>query len=73
MQWLYKLYLEQKKAKNVDIVQSKLQDTKYSMWDEILERKMKWMWVENGQIHDSIKSIQRLLDVLGICTYYGFK
>lgn len=43
------------------------------MWDEILERKMKWMWVENGQIHDSIKSIQRLLDVLGICTYYGFE
>lgn len=41
MQWLYKLYLEQKKVKNVDIVQSKLQDTKYSMWDEILERKMK--------------------------------
>lgn len=24
MQWLYKLYLEQKKGKNVDIVQSKL-------------------------------------------------
>lgn len=72
MRWLYKIYLEQKKK--ADIVQSKLQDTKYSMWDEVLERekkKMKWMWVENGQLHDSIKSIQKLLDVSGICTYYG--
>lgn len=72
IQWLYKLYLEKKmKRKNTDIVQSKLQDTKYSIWDEISEKKAKWLWVDNGQIHDSIKSIQRLLGVSGICTYYN--
>lgn len=29
------------KRKNTDIVQSKLQDTKYSIWDEISEKKAK--------------------------------